>query len=314
MPDSLRTLLAGILDYAGLFPPAQLPLEQAVRNYAQYRQGSDRWMLGRFICPAARLADLAALGPTVQASDPPWPLSALGRGGASRADFTHGLDADLRDRAAFAQAHSGLATVDVLELRLPADADAALVDETVARLATLPPGVAGYLELAPSPDWETRASAFIAALGRRRASRPLGFKLRCGGLDASAFPSAERIAFVLQLCAEHAVPLKATAGLHHPLPRFNPALKATMHGFVNLFAAGVFRSLGPLEDATLVRLLRDDQPDHFSFGDSLRWGDLSATADQVARARQTAVVSFGSCSFDEPRDDLRALVTLAGVR
>ena len=29
---SVRAFLAGIIDYAGLFPPAKLPLEKAIRN------------------------------------------------------------------------------------------------------------------------------------------------------------------------------------------------------------------------------------------------------------------------------------------
>ena len=57
MNASLRALLSGVVDYAGLFPPAGLPLDQAIRNYARYRQGSDAWMLGRFVIPAARLAE-----------------------------------------------------------------------------------------------------------------------------------------------------------------------------------------------------------------------------------------------------------------
>src|SRR4051812_41630301 len=61
MTFGLRTLLAGIIDYAGIFPPARLPLEQAIRNYARYRQGPASWMLGRFVCPAAQLTPLAPL-------------------------------------------------------------------------------------------------------------------------------------------------------------------------------------------------------------------------------------------------------------
>ena len=37
MSPSLRALLTGIVDYAGLFPPAQLSLDEAIRNYARYR-------------------------------------------------------------------------------------------------------------------------------------------------------------------------------------------------------------------------------------------------------------------------------------
>jgi hypothetical protein len=58
MSPSLRELLNGIIDYAGLFPPANLPLDEAVRNYARYRTEPESWMLARFVCPARRLAEL----------------------------------------------------------------------------------------------------------------------------------------------------------------------------------------------------------------------------------------------------------------
>jgi len=55
---SLQTLLAGLIDYAGLFPPASLSMEQALANYARYRGGEHAWMLGRFVVPAARAAEV----------------------------------------------------------------------------------------------------------------------------------------------------------------------------------------------------------------------------------------------------------------
>ena len=61
MSASLRALLAGAIDYAGMFPPASLPLGQAFDNYLRYRSGPDAWMLGRFVCPVGRLPDLVAL-------------------------------------------------------------------------------------------------------------------------------------------------------------------------------------------------------------------------------------------------------------
>jgi len=60
MSDALRELLRGLIDYAGVFPPASLDLAQAVRNYAEYRGGPHAWMLGRFVVPAARVADVPA--------------------------------------------------------------------------------------------------------------------------------------------------------------------------------------------------------------------------------------------------------------
>src|SRR5258708_21514392 len=61
MSPSLRALLTGAIDYAGMFPPAKLPLEEAFRNYLNYRESPDAWMLGRFICPVGRLEELAQL-------------------------------------------------------------------------------------------------------------------------------------------------------------------------------------------------------------------------------------------------------------
>ena len=53
-----RALLAGLVDYAGLFPPAALDMEAAVAEYARRRRAPEAWMLGRFVAPAARLVEL----------------------------------------------------------------------------------------------------------------------------------------------------------------------------------------------------------------------------------------------------------------
>ena len=60
MTASIRALLEGLIDYAGVFPPATLPVAEAARNFARYRGGADAWMLARFVFPARRLAELAA--------------------------------------------------------------------------------------------------------------------------------------------------------------------------------------------------------------------------------------------------------------
>ena len=58
MSASLRTLLTN-RRLRRPVPPARLPLDQAIRDYARYRQEADAWMLGRFVIPAARLNELA---------------------------------------------------------------------------------------------------------------------------------------------------------------------------------------------------------------------------------------------------------------
>src|SRR3954466_16148905 len=47
--STLEALLGHVIDYAGLFPPSSLPLNEAVENYRKYRDGTFAWMLGRFV-------------------------------------------------------------------------------------------------------------------------------------------------------------------------------------------------------------------------------------------------------------------------
>jgi hypothetical protein len=60
MSLAFRAFMSELIDYAGLFPPARLDLDTAIRKYARYRDQDEAWMLGRFIIPAGQLAQLAA--------------------------------------------------------------------------------------------------------------------------------------------------------------------------------------------------------------------------------------------------------------
>ncbi len=304
MTASLRALLGGTIDYAGLFPPAHLSLDQAIGNYARYRECPDTWMLGRFVCPAARLAELAPFADLFQ-SGPPFAFSALGRGGNTLKELLAGLRADLAAVDSFRDRHGAHVAVEVLEVRLPAG-----LHETSLREVggAAPAGMQTFVEMPWGGDWRAALPRFLERLRDPSFGGRAGIKLRCGGLEASAFPSAEQVAFAVSAALRAGVPFKATAGLHHPLRRFDSGLQATMHGFVNLFLAGALtrwrRDFGE-EQARAV--LEDEAPAHFSFDDDgASWRDQRASTAEIAAARQE-VLSFGSCSFDEPRDELRAL-------
>jgi hypothetical protein len=316
----LHQLLAHAIDYAGLFPPAGLPLDEAIRNYARYRTDADAWMLGRFILPATRLSELEPMA-ALFADGPPFVFSALGRGGDS-ATFLNGLRDDLRLIGAFEKCHPNRVLVDVLEVKWPevAPAEVRGLFEAVADGIEQHPGpltLTPYFEFGLSGNWRTRMTEFVTdlkhfrednAFRRRTKCRPPGMKLRCGGLDAAAFPTPEQIAAVLHCCRLHRVPLKCTAGLHHPLRHDNAGVRTKMHGFVNVFGAGALGQVHGLDEAKLRALVEDEVAAHFVFDKhGIAWLDWHATPEEVAFARHAAVVSFGSCSFDEPRDDLRAL-------
>jgi hypothetical protein len=315
MSASLRALLAGVLDYAGLFPPARLPLEPAIRNYARYRGEPEGWMLGRFVCPAARLGELS---PFVEElfplSGPPLAVAVLGRGGETVAEFMEGLRADLGAESEFSGQHGDRVSVDMLELRLPADVLPPAPPKKLGALrGSLGPdlimwdfrgrkhGFKVLYEVSLGPDWRAWLTTALRLL-------PEGFKLRCGGPEAAAFPTSEQVAGVLTACARRNVPFKATAGLHHPIRHFDAKLQTPVHGFLNVFGAGVLAAALRLRERTVQTIIEDEDPSHFVFtDDAFRWKDKSAPVEAIVRARRDRVVSFGSCSFDEPRDDLRAL-------
>ena len=55
---SLRALLANLIDYAGLYPPAALPLDRVAENYRRYLASPERWMLNRLVLPLAQLNEV----------------------------------------------------------------------------------------------------------------------------------------------------------------------------------------------------------------------------------------------------------------
>ena len=314
MQPSLHALLEDAIDYAGTFPPAQLSLEQAVRNYARYQKDSAQWLLGRFIYPAAQLHELDAYSNYLQ-TDCPFAISTVGRSGAEEAAWLAGIRADVEAVEAFQQRQRHRVVINVYETKLPPrPAPTSSWKEFLLqgwrRLEPWTDGVMPFFEYGLEGEYRSSLPPLLAALAETATvvGQPLGFKLRCGGLDAKAFPSIEAVAFVLGACRDAGVPLKCTAGLHHPLRRFDTGLGTFMHGFVNVLLAGVLAQARQLDEESLRAVLAEEAGERFVFtAAGCRWRELEVSTDEIRRARQTGVISFGSCSFEEPRDDLRAL-------
>ncbi len=297
-----RILLEGMVDYAGLFPPASLTVQAAVRNYAHYRAGGSGWVLGRFVCPAAQLAQFSEKADPLLPRDAgaiPWRLSVTGSGD---------VPADLAAIAAFNERHRVCfdecgATVDCYEVKVESAHDITRIHETV------PASLTTYLEL-PLGD---RVEALVEAVARtgRRA------KMRTGGTVVDAFPSARQIVRFLRAILANDVTAKATAGLHHPL---RGAYRLTyeadaptcrMFGFLNvMLAAALLVNGGADEQAEL--LLEESDPSHLEFNDiHVAWhgpeGPVALGRNVLQQVRERVLVSVGSCSFTEPVDESRAL-------
>lgn len=312
--DARKAFLTGLIDDAGLFPPASLSMEDAVLAHRASREGENGSMLGRFICPASRLPELAKRL-TDKDSPRPWRISViLDRAEGNR--WLEGTIADLSAAREFTAEVGDRARVELLEAPLPATAETPLLRKFVDAVesAGLPQPVTPFLEIpnaAPLPTTlESIAEVRHEATERGRC-RPPGAKIRSGGASQELFPPPDRVASFIHRCARLGIPFKATAGLHHPFRHVDPATGFVQHGFVNLVGGAVLAWAHNLDPKKLEDVVSDRNPASFSLtAEGFTWQNRSASESEIAATRENLFTSYGSCSFAEPVEDLTALGVL----
>jgi hypothetical protein len=310
-----RILLRRLIDYAGLFPPARLDMPDAVRAYREARVGSHQWVLGRFLCPASRLEELAAvLTSTMTPPETPWEVGVI-------------LDGPAAPSAAAAQAFNSAmapaAEITVVELVAAfeaadgrsVDGAAEVIRPHLLAATSISPRVATYVEVPRTEAWREGFPSAVGAISSLgwQLHREVGAKLRCGGLGVDLFPSSAQVVGFIVACIEAGVRFKATAGLHRPIRHFDPELGGHRHGFLNLLAATALAATDA-DESTLEAVIDEEDPGSFSIGSAgLRWRDLAAGTSVLERTRSEAFVAYGSCSFDEPIADLVQLQIVAAA-
>ena len=297
---SLRALLNQAIDYAGMFPPCDLPLERGLQNHAKYVQSHDAWMLNGFVLPVGQF-DAARQFLAQFTPQHPLRIAALGPKTTNAEGFVDALENARAAIHSFSRSDVDLVSVSHLEMFLPDDVDSVSLKEAKAILDALP-----VFWEAP-PERAEQTIALIAGHNPDENMPTFGYKLRTGGVTADAFPTSAQIARALVTAAQHQLPIKFTAGLHHPIRQFRDEVKTKMHGFLNVLGAAVLVTEHQWDADHAVAMLDDEDPRSFSFTeDFFAWRDWKIDVERL-QYRRKFVKSFGSCSFDEPRDDLRAL-------
>ena len=266
-------LLTRLCDDAALFPPGNLPLAEAVPAHVAHLASEHRALVGPFIVSAA---GVDALGPLL--------------GGAEEGSFEVAVTVPAPDRmtAALAAA-AGVPALRVvaLEVAVPTGVDPSTVVPALDTALAGRTGLEVYVEL-PRDD---RRPALVAEL----VGTPYHAKLRTGGVRADLYPDEDELAAAVVACVSAGVAFKATAGLHHAVRNTDPATGFEQHGFLNVLAAVDAAQAGATtgEVATLL-----------AERDSFAVAALVAGLDERVRE---AFRSFGTCSIDDPRDELVAL-------
>lgn len=300
-PASLRALLENLIDYAGLFPPSSLDMHHAVRNYAESMNGENSWMLARFIAPMAKLDDFQDEFDSLETSGAVWRISTL--------SSVNNFNEDLQRVLTFNRNNDSRARVDAFEIKI----ERANEIESVMHAMTNQHQAESFdlfFEFALNDDLSTLIKATHNPNNNAHA------KIRTGGITASAIPSSPHVLNFIRACHQHHASFKATAGLHHPL-RANQNLtyekeapRGVMHGFLNVFLAAAFIHDG-MNDKDALQILDEKDASAFKFDDAgASWRDSKISTEKIKLARQNFALSFGSCSFTEPVEDLRRLKLL----
>lgn len=298
MREALESLLFGVIDYAGLFPPARLAMPAAFSEFQAHLDNEDEsWILDRFVCPAAQLPDLAALAKNTEIE---FGVTVIGTGGATPQEFDQAVSNDLARIESFERGFDGRISADAYEVKATDDLAATLKSLQAAK------HLQRFVEIPLGEGLEDRLHMIAS-------HDDMAAKARTGGLSAEAFPDSASLARFFRECCSLEIAYKVTAGLHHPIRRLDAGLGCKMHGFVNVFMANALlfeHDLGTLE---IEQILEEEQAEAFVFTDeSAAWRELSVGLEAIEDMRD-AFGSFGSCSIREPLDDLKALNWLSEV-
>lgn len=315
---SIKHFCENLIDYAGLFPPAMLKLPAAFDNYIKYKNSEFKWMLSKFICPVKMIQELEELIIKKYSGEKDIQLSILGRGGHNIDDFTKNFLIDIKLWKDLNSKFGDSIITNTFEIKLP--------NEIIT--SHDPKKISGFIEFISSnieknisrpvfiffeghigTEWKKNVRSLLNGIEILNVNkRNFGYKLRTGGVERYSFPSPELVSFCIKECLIGEIPLKFTAGLHHPFRHYDSEIETMMHGFVNVFAAGIIAMRHNISNFGLKEILTDENPDNFVFTENyFSWNDWKIKISDIKLARENLVISFGSCSFDEPVGDLKNL-------
>jgi hypothetical protein len=292
--ESVSRLLEAAIDYAGLFPPAALTTARAVDEYDALRAGPFSWMLGCLVAPVATLEELSGALDRRQpreSNERTWRVSAVA-GEAIEADLAAISRFNLRQ---IAGTGGRPAVIDSIEIKVKGPN---AVTEAARRV---PRSVQAFFEVPLSGAMPECLAAIREAQGFA--------KLRAGGVKPDQFPSIDVLAGFILAAVKLQLPFKATAGLHHATRGVSPLAggSVVMHGFLNLLIAVALARAG-MDAQNVAAALEERESIAFRFdAEGVWWRGQRLTNQQLAESRRHSIRSWGSCSFAEPVEDLRAL-------
>jgi hypothetical protein len=305
-----QALFSALIDYAGVFPPANQAVTTALAHYRSYAQHPLHVALSRFLLTADHLVQIS------DAQPPPLPVTLVTRAPQSDLHRVLSHQAHHPEVAVIQSVEVLLERSETLGVTVKVAPHFAALEPLLVHLASLPHPCTVFYEIpAPSPytvahtrrDEEvSNIVEQLAELNARYAPRAIGLKIRCGGADPRIVPSSEQLAMTIWKCGQVRVPLKFTAGLHTPFKPLPAAVTVdSTHGYLNVIFAAVLAYRAKNEPTELAHIISQTGSDPGAelptwTHDTLTWCGHTVSADEIRTTRALFGLSFGSCSFLEP--------------
>lgn len=292
MTRSLDMLLGSAIDYAGLFPPAQLSLPDAVREFISELESPSSFLVNGFVLPSRLAEDLEKEGEAQGLFDDGDALAVTlilkPEEGVSLADEAKALaeswDADSWLEPVAVEAFVGTQ---------PSEADLKAMKLLGQKL-----DVPVFLEFGWNKDYKAAGEKAVTLW------QGFGYKARLGGATKADTPTVQQVADFLVEAAGMDVPLRLTAGLHHPLAHNDPIFGGWRHGFLNCLAAAlaVYANDAPIKEVEKILEMQSSSAFRFT-ENAFHAGDRSFGPEDLELFGDYCY-GFGSCSISEPYDGL----------
>jgi hypothetical protein len=320
--NAVKALMGRALDYAGLFPPAKLPMNKAVEEFASCLRDPEAWFLARFVLPASRSGELAqaAGGLLAEAAQTrlPWHLSGLIRSAPSIVESLDLMRSETVLLRGLLDSHAGALELDALELPVPEELSGTHDQELARSFFTEAYRIFAESHFGVPVFWEVNLRkpfehvALAAHNANESAPASVCLKFRTGGLTPDAIVSPEILAHAFRVVQQHRIPFKLTAGLHQAMRHYDASVGADVFGFLNVFCASVLGWTHHLSETELRLLLEEKNSAQIRIHpDGIAWKTYQASIADIRQVRTVGLKSFGSCSFYEPVDELKSMKLLS---
>ncbi len=301
---SLEALVEGLFDYAGMFPPAALTFQDALKEAAGFKDTLTR--------PSIVGADMVITAAQLNEATTQHMLEAgFHRGNHIRMCLVGTHASDGHKRASQILAYNRESRVDrvpheVVALELHSE-----MDDPMDAAGALMPGrfvlsgqdIQVYWEpKLTDAEWNERFDEVWSVIDGCNSESELpivGLKVRAAGEHAL---SPATLARIIPEINKRTLPFKVTQGLHHALAgtHDNPI------GFIGLAAALRLNEEGALNAEQLEACITEADGAAFDWAGGISWRGHSIDRAQAGHAMRIPF-QIGSCSISEPDQELDAL-------